>query len=455
MGSGIKFKSGPPTEWISDPGDQDHHRDRLLRSYQTVRSLSKRISSPLSPEDQTAQSMPDASPIKWHLAHTTWFFETFLLIPYLSGYEEMDPVYGHLFNSYYHTVGTMHARPRRGLLTRPSCDQVVAYRARTDEAMERLLKEGREEDWPDIAMRLEIGLHHEQQHQELMLTDLKHLLSCNPALPAAYKRKPVNVGVGPRLAWHEMDGGIHQIGADTEGFAFDHEHPRHDVLMRPFALSSRPVTNGDFLAFVQDGGYGDVRLWLSEAWARVQKDGWRHPLYWQEEDGRWSEFILAGKVSLDLERPVTHLSFYEASAYAQWAAAQWPGARLPNEAELERAAEMAPVPGRLLEDGAVKDPQAHALFAPEPEPARGDGLGQVIGDIWEWTQSPYTAYPGFKPLAGSLGEYNGKFMCGQMVLRGGSCATPASHIRPSYRNFFPPDARWQFSGLRLARDLPA
>ncbi len=451
MNIGIKLKSGPPTSADApcQDADDDVLRQDLCTHYTSVRAASAHIADPLTPEDQTIQSMPDVSPTKWHLAHTTWFFETFLLKPFLPGYRDFDPSYAHLFNSYYHTVGSMHARPRRGLLSRPGVEDIRAYRAHVDAAMLRLMAEVSAARWSQIAGRLVIGLNHEQQHQELMLTDIKHVLSCNPLLPAAYGPPASTAGqAAGGVTWHEFGGEIRAIGHDGAGFAFDNELPRHDVLMPSFALASRPVTNGEYRAFIEDGGYETVTLWLSDGWTRRSEEGWRHPLYWREQDGAWFEFTLHGLVPLDPDRTVCHLSFYEAQAFAAWA-----GKRLPTEAELEFVLESAPPLGNLFTAPAgtsATDP----MTAPHTGIADDKGtFSQLYGDVWEWTMSPYTPYPGFTPLDGSLGEYNGKFMCNQLVLKGGSCATPADHIRASYRNFFPPDARWQFSGLRLASDV--
>jgi ergothioneine biosynthesis protein EgtB len=377
------------------------------------------------------QSMPDASPAKWHLAHTTWFFEQFVLgrDPH---YRSRDPSWHYLFNSYYQSVGPMHARPQRGLLSRPSLGEVLGWRRHVDEAVnERLLRD----DHGTYDPLVELGLQHEQQHQELLLTDILHAFWSNPLLPA-YLREPPADAASRALPLHFAAGreGVAEIGHAGEGFAFDNETPPHRTWLSPHALANRLVTNEEYAAFVHDGGYREPSLWLSDGWAMVQREGWQRPLYWQPDLA--SAFSLAGVRALDPAAPVCHLSYYEADAFARWA-----GARLPTEAEWEAAAAVLPVEGNLL-DGAPRLPQV----------ASGAGLAQMYGDAWEWTASPYVAYPGFRPLPGSLGEYNGKFMCGQWVLRGGSCATPRGHVRASYRNFFPPQARWQFAGLRLAKD---
>ncbi len=402
--------------------------------YRAVRDATAALCAPLSAEDCQAQSMEDASPAKWHLAHTTWFFETFVLVPNVADYRVAQPEFRVLFNSYYQSVGAQHPRPQRGLLTRPSLDEVRAYRAEVDAAMARLL--ARRGGEAELAALVELGLHHEQQHQELLLTDVKHLFSCNPLSPAyAAPAAPVSAPVLPST-WQPFAGGLRAIGHGGDGFAFDNEAPRHRVYVEEFALASRPVTSGEFAEFVADGGYRRPELWLSDGWSAAQAHGWKAPLYWEWRDDAWWEFTLNGLRPLDTAAPVCHVSYYEADALARWA-----GARLPTEAEWEVAAETLPIEGNFAGSGRL-----------HPIPAHGDGaLLQMFGDVWEWTQSPYTPYPGYQPPAGALGEYNGKFMCNQLVLRGGSCATPEGHVRPTYRNFFPPSARWQFSGLRLAR----
>jgi ergothioneine biosynthesis protein EgtB len=406
--------------------------DVLAGRYRRVREQTLQLCEGLSAEDMMVQSMPDASPAKWHLAHTTWFFEQFVL-GRDPRYRPRDPAWHFLFNSYYQSVGPMHARPQRGLLSRPALADVLAYRRYVDEAVSEWLLRGQDEA---LAPLVELGLQHEQQHQELLLTDIQHAFWCNPLLPAYRSRAP-REGAGPGPAPLEfLPGreGVFEIGSAGERFAFDNETPRHRVLLAPHMLANRLVTNEEFAAFVHDGGYREPTLWLSDGWATVQREGWQRPLYWQPDLA--SAFGLAGVQALDPGAPVCHLSYYEADAFARWA-----DARLPTEAEWEVAAAGLPVQGNLLDD-APRPPQA----------ASGPGLLQWYGDTWEWTASPYVPYPGFKPLPGSLGEYNGKFMCGQWVLRGGSCATPRDHVRASYRNFFPPQARWQFAGLRLARD---
>ena len=403
------------------------------QAYRAVRETTLRLIAPLSPEDAAIQSMPDASPAKWHLAHTTWFFETFVLAPHVAGYRAFDPAYGYLFNSYYNAIGERHPRPERGMLSRPSLDEVLAYRRYVDEQLiAATLPE------PSKTL-LELGLHHEQQHQELILTDLKHLLSRNPLKPAYQKQWPLTP-IRPRArSWIGFAGGLHEVGHAGEGFAFDNEKPRHRVWLEDFEVASHPVTHGDFVDFIEDGGYRRPELWLSAGWDMVQARGWQAPEYWTRRDGEWRTFTLHGEVPVDRNAPVCHVSFFEAEAFARWA-----DARLPTEAEWEVAARGAAPAGNFMESGAL-----HPLALRED--AAPGTLAQAFGDVWEWTRSDYAPYPGYRPAAGAVGEYNGKFMCAQYVLRGGSCATPASHIRATYRNFFPPEARWQFSGLRLAK----
>jgi ergothioneine biosynthesis protein EgtB len=403
----------------------------MASRFEHVRRRTLDLCVGLSAEDLQLQSMPDASPGKWHLAHTSWFFEQFVL-GHDPSYRPRDPAWGRLFNSYYESVGPLHARPRRGLLSRPSLDEVRDYRHEIDEAVNARLM--RDAD-PELAALVELGIQHEQQHQELLLTDIKHALWCNPLQPAY--RAPIASTVTKAVALRFLDGdaGIVEIGHRGEGFAFDNETPRHRSLLHPHALANRLVTNAEYLAFVREGGYREPGLWLSDGWATVQREGWQQPLYWQDDLA--SEFTLAGVRALDPHEPVCHLSYYEADAFARWA-----GARLPTEAEWESAAQ------RVAVDGNLQDGQR---FQPRAAQA-GSGLLQLYGDVWEWTASPYVGYPGFRPLPGSLGEYNGKFMSGQWVLRGGSCVTPRDHVRATYRNFFPPQARWQFAGLRLGQD---
>lgn len=408
-------------------------------SYNRVRQQSLALVEGLSAEDMVAQSMPDASPLKWHLGHTTWFFETFILKNHrqrLTGkpFTPFSTNFEFLFNSYYDTVGERHPRPQRGLLTRPSIAEVMAYREAIDEDMAELQLCADE----TVHMLLEVGLHHEMQHQELMLTDLLHLLSCNPLYPAVKEVSTHYSSLSTDLEFREFAGAVMAFGAHENLFSYDNERPRHQSLLPPFRLASRPICNAEWLAFMEDGGYQDSLLWLSDGWFRSQREDWQHPLYWRRHEGQWWEFGLDGLQPLNPAAPVCHISYYEADAYARWS-----GGRLPREHELEMVAELQPLDGNFLE-------QHH--WRPQP-PQSMQGVQQVYGDVWEWSQSAYSAYPGFKPEMGALGEYNGKFMCGQFVLRGGSCATPRAQMRPSYRNFFYPHQRWQYSGLRLARDV--
>jgi ergothioneine biosynthesis protein EgtB len=416
--------------------------DSALRDqFAVVRLATTALCAPLSAEDYVVQSMPDASPVKWHLAHTSWFFEEFVLQHAIPGYVFHDDQFRYLFNSYYNTVGPMHSRPHRGLLSRPTVEQVMTYRAHVDQRMGALLDAGgltRE-----VAAVITLGVHHEQQHQELLLTDLKHLFSCNPLFPAYIGERVTASRSAPALCFQRFEGGLIEIGHSGEGFCFDNELPRHRTYTEAFRLANRAVTNGEFLEFVRAGGYDDPMYWLSDGWTTVQKEGWKRPIYWSSSLD--AEFSLTGLHELNPHAPVCHVSYYEADAFARWA-----GARLPTEVEWEIAANQLPARGNFVENGRWQPEPAIQLKAlPEAKP----GLLQMFGDVWEWTQSPYTPYPGFESAQGALGEYNGKFMVNQLVLRGGSCATPASHIRSSYRNFFNPPARWQFTGLRLAKDV--
>ncbi|HEY3947558.1 ergothioneine biosynthesis protein EgtB [Phenylobacterium sp.] len=407
----------------------------LLHRYRAVRQATEALTRSLTPEDQLAQSMPDASPTKWHLAHVTWFWETFLLVPHLAGYKPFDPRFHYLFNSYYEALGERQPRPQRGLLTRPSLDDVIAYRAHVDAAMSGLLADGA----PALTELIDLGLAHEEQHQELILMDILHLFAQSPLTPAYAPPRNLTPAPAPEpLKFVRFDGGLVPIGHEGPGFAFDNESPRHKVWLEPFELADRLVTNGEWMGFMADGGYRRAELWLSEGWARVQAEGCDAPLYWREDgQGGWADMGLHGLRPIDPAAPVSHVSFYEAEAYAAWA-----GARLPTEAEWEHAAAGMAVAGNFLGSGRL------APAAPPP----GTGLRQMFGDVWAWTRSAYAPYPGFRPAAGAVGEYNGKFMAGQFVLRGGACVTPSGHTRASYRNFFYPQQRWMFSGVRLARD---
>ncbi len=410
----------------------------LVERYRLVRATTSALAARLTAEDCAVQSMADASPVKWHLAHTTWFFETFVLCGHEPERRPFHPDYRVLFNSYYNAVGAKHPRPDRGLLTRPSLDEVLDYRAHVDAAMHALLERG--DLAPELAALVLLGTHHEQQHQELILTDVKHLLSCNPMKPAYEKNWPLTPIRGRETQWIGFEAGLHDIGHDGPAFAFDNEGPRHRVWIPAFEIASHPVTHGDFLRFMDDGGYRRPELWLSAGWDAVAARGWSAPLYWEHGPDGWHTFTLHGMAPVEPNTPVCHVSLYEADAFARWA-----GARLPTEAEWELAAAAVPREGNFLESGAL-----HPLALREAP--REGAMAQAFGDVWEWTRSDYAPYPGFRPAAGAVGEYNGKFMVNQYVLRGGSCATPASHIRATYRNFFPAEARWQFSGLRLARD---
>jgi ergothioneine biosynthesis protein EgtB len=413
----------------------------LRQRFSDARAQTLRLIEPLSAEDCALQSMPDASPAKWHLAHTSWFFETFVLERHVAGYVPFHPQFRMLFNSYYVSVGPRHPRPERGLLSRPALSEVLQYRRHVDACVSRLLDEaeGLTRILCDV---MELGINHEQQHQELLLTDIKHLLSHNPLHPA-YRATDCAVNEcvsAPRDPWIAVPGGVRQVGHDGRGFAFDNELPRHRFYTDPFYIAARPVTNEHYLAFIADGGYRRPELWLSDGWDTCMAQDWEAPLYWQRDGSMWQVFTVSGMQPLEPSEPVCHVSYYEADAYARWA-----GARLPSEAEWEVFAASRPIRGNLLESGRYHP-------ASPVVDAYADGAVQLFGDVWEWTQSAYGAYPGYRPAAGAVGEYNGKFMVNQYVLRGGSCATPRSHIRASYRNFFPPSARWQFTGVRLARD---
>lgn len=421
---------------VSDPS-----KKALADRYRAVRARTEFLCEPLVEEDYVVQTMEDVSPTKWHMAHVSWFFETFVLTPHAPGYEPFHPAYAYLFNSYYVQAGERHCRDRRGYLSRPTVREVYAYRAHVDEHMRELLETAGEEKLADIAPLVEIGLHHEQQHQELILTDIKHVFSVNPLRPAYRPSKSVPVGASPNLDWLAFEEGIYEVGHDGTGFAYDNEGPRHRTYLNPFLLANRPVTNGEYLAFMEDGGYRRPELWLSLGWKTVEQNGWTEPFYWEVREGRWYTYTLAGLREVDPDEPVCHVSYFEADAYARWA-----GARLPTEQEWEVAATGRPTRGNLVEQGYYHPIRAGAL--PDDAPLLG-----LYGDLWEWTRSQYEPYPGYQPAPGALGEYNGKFMCNQFVLRGGSCATSESHIRPTYRNFFPPEATWQFTGIRLARDV--
>ncbi len=407
--------------------------------YRAVRGQTMALCQPLQTEDYLLQPMTEASPVKWHIAHTTWFFETFVLQPHQARYRPDLAESSYLFNSYYNAFGERIARNRRSLMSRPTLDEVRAYRDVIDTWMVNLL----EDDGlrRQVGPLVELGLQHEQQHQELILTDLKAAFACNPLRPTYREDAALARGV-PAAGWEWVGfgEGLRRVGHDGRGFAFDNEVPRHRAFVEAFELATRLTVNEEYLAFVEAGGYERPEFWLSDGWAVVQTQGWKAPLYWEQIDGRWQTFTLSGLQPLALEEPVAHLSYYEADAFARWS-----GARLPTEVEWEVAVEesQSPIEGNFVECG---------RYHPSPALESTTTPAQLFGDVWEWTSSPYTAYPGFRPAAGALGEYNGKFMCNQFVLRGGSCVTPRDHIRATYRNFFPPESRWQFSGVRLARD---
>ena len=407
-------------------------RSSVWDRYREVRTDTTVLAAPLATEDYVVQSMPDASPAKWHLAHVSWFFENFVVAPYARGYAPFHPQFGHLFNSYYETVGTFFPRLQRGLLSRPTVDEVYRYRAHVDRAIADVIDTVGEKCWGEVSRRIELGLHHEQQHHELLLTDVKHLYATNPLRPAYRASLPGCDGPVRPLGWIDVAGGIREIGWAGDEFAFDNETPRHREFLEPFRIADRLVTNGEFMAFIADGGYARADLWLSDGWRTVKERGWKAPFYWERSAGAWWHMTLAGMKDVAENEPVSHVSYYEADAYARWA-----GKRLPTEAEWETAAGGAPFAGNFRESGRL-------------HPAPANGGRQFFGDVWEWTSSSYSPYPGYRPLEGALGEYNGKFMANQLVLRGGSCVTPASHIRSTYRNFFYGPDRWQFMGIRLA-----
>jgi ergothioneine biosynthesis protein EgtB len=407
----------------------------LLERYFAVRHQTEALCAPLETEDYVVSSMPDVSPTKWHLAHTSWFFETFVLAQFDDSYVSPNPKYAFLFNSYYVQAGERHCRAQRGLVTRPTVAEVIAYRAHVDAAMSTLIDHiAGDAEHPAVGI-IELGLHHEQQHQELMLTDVKHVFWTNPMRPAYAPRPRSASGDASPAGWRTIAAGIHRIGHEGRGFSFDNETPSHRVFVDDFRIGNRLVTNGEYLQFIEDRGYHRPELWLSNGWAKIRESGWEAPMYWERSPEGWTEFSLAGMHPLDLAEPVCHVSHYEADAFARWA-----GARLPTEPEWEIAARDEPVDGAFVEG---------RNFHPVPA-MRGDGLRQLYGDVWQWTQSAYLAYPGYTSAAGAIGEYNGKWMSDQWVLRGASCATPKSHARVTYRNFFPSDARWQFMGIRLA-----
>jgi ergothioneine biosynthesis protein EgtB len=415
-------------------------RKRLAARYREVRAFSERLCEPLRAEDYAIQSMPDASPAKWHLAHTSWFFETFILKPGLPNYQEYDPRNAYLFNSYYNAVGPMHCRARRGMISRPTVEETYRYREQIDAAMMHFFERAPKDRWHELESVIVLGLNHEQQHQELFLTDIKHMLAQNPLCPAYAQSGEGEPAVTSPVRWCTFPEGLQCIGHEGQDFSFDNEGPRHRVFVENYQLASRLVTNSEYLAFVQDHGYERAELWLSLGWFTVNDQKWTAPLYWEKQDGQWLEFTLSGLRKLNPSEPVCHVSYFEADAYARWA-----GARLATEAEWELASAKLPLAGNFVEE-------RHYHPVPLGE-TRGGELAQMFGDVWEWTRSSYSPYPRYEPAKGAIGEYNGKFMCNQYVLRGGSCATSQSHIRRTYRNFFAPDKRWQFTGIRLATDV--
>ena len=427
-------KSNPAdTSGVSDKNYQQPLPDMLTEKYHSTRLLTERIVSGMCAEDMQLQSMPDASPVKWHLAHTTWFFETFILNR-LNGYKPFHEHFNVLFNSYYNSVGEQFKRPDRGVLSRPTVKEILTYRSHVDDTMRKYLADEISDEEQSIIM---LGIHHEQQHQELIFTDIKHAFSQNPLFPGLIQRQ-YDDGPSQILKFVSFEGGLYELGTNAANieFCFDNETPKHPVHVSPFKLASRPVTNSEYAEFITDGGYEDPLLWLSDGWALTKGLGQMCPVYWKKQDGEWFEFTLAGLQPTQADAPVCHVNYFEACAFAAWA-----GKRLPTEFEWEVAAMGLPIEGNFLDMNVL-----------HPRSARNSGLTQLFGDVWEWTSSAYSPYPGYKPVRGALGEYNGKFMCGQYVLRGGSCVTPPGHIRSTYRNFFYPHSFWQFSGIRLAID---
>jgi len=415
-------------------------RDALIAQYQGVRGWTERLAEPLAPEDQVIQTAPFASPTKWHRAHTTWFFETFVLKAHDPDYVPLSDDYAFLFNSYYNTVGPQFTRAQRGLLSRPTVAEVGAFRRHVDDHVVALLSRADDALLDELADLIVMGCHHEQQHQELLLTDIKHVLAFNPLHPVYVPREDALVSADPgEVRWHVLEPGMVRVGFEGEGFCFDNETPRHGTYLNGAKIADRLVTNAEYQEFIADGGYERPEFWLDDGWHTVKREGWGAPLYWEQVDGAWWNMTLSGFREVDPHEPVCHVSFYEADALARWS-----GARLPTEVEWEVASESVGMDGNFVED---------AAFHPVAGAASSQALRQMFGDVWEWTGSAYLGYPGYKPLPGALGEYNGKFMCNTFVLRGGSCATSRTHIRATYRNFFAPDARWQFTGIRLAKDL--
>ena len=417
----------------------ESYRNALKNYFVRVRAFTEKLCEPLEIEDYVIQTMPDVSPTKWHLGHTSWFFEAFVLGKANSNYKSVNPLYAYLFNSYYIQAGERWFRPNRGLLSRPTVKDIFAYREFVNENVLEFIDNSDEKIYKDFAPIIKIGLNHEQQHQELLLTDIKHVLSINPLNPIYSEREIVSKNESPKIKWKEFEGGVVEIGNDGSEFTYDNELPRHKEFLNPFKISNRLVTNGEVIEFIEDGGYKNAPLWLSDGWATVEKEKWQAPLYWEKKDGEWWNFTLNGIRKVNPAEPVTHISYYEADAFASWR-----NLRLPTEAEWEVASGNLPYKGNFVET---------YNFHPVPLENSDNNLNQMYGDVWEWTRSSYSPYPGYKTLPGALGEYNGKFMSNQMVLRGGSCATSQTHIRKTYRNFFPPHSRWQFTGIRLAKDI--
>jgi ergothioneine biosynthesis protein EgtB len=424
--------------------DQEKHQDRfssehLIERFKKIRQTSLDIVEPLEPEDFVIQVMTNTSPAKWHLAHVSWFFETFVLGKACNDYKPFHPQYSYIFNSYYLQTGQPYGRSRRGFLSRPTVDDVMEYRRHVNRNVINFLENASDDQLAEFGPVIEVGNNHEQQHQELMITDFKFMFAQNPLYPVYRKQNPIESHAPDGLNWISFEEGIYEIGNPGGEFTYDNEHPQHRRFLEAFELGNRLITNGEYIEFIEDGGYERSALWLDDGWSAVNEKNWSAPLYWIQEDGEWCYYTLSGLRKVDLNEPVTHVSYYEADAFARWA-----GARLPTEAEWEVAAEDLPYEGNFVEN---------ENFHPGPLQQDQDGLNQMYGDVWEWTKSSYDAYPGYQPLEGALGEYNGKFMCGQYVLRGGSCATSKTHIRKTYRNFFYPDACWQFNGIRLAKTL--
>ncbi len=415
------------------------NRDKIVLAYRRVRATTDRLTDPLDVEDYVIQSMDDVSPTKWHLGHTTWFFETFILAKLIDSYQFCDSQYSYIFNSYYEALGPRHPRPKRGLLSRPTVSAVRAYRRQVDEQMQELIETADESTWGQLSDLIVLGLNHEQQHQELLLMDIKHVFANNPLRPAYCDALAPVAHELPALHWVSYPENVCEIGHQGSGFCFDNETPRHKTWVHEFELADRLISNAEYLEFIDAGGYKRAEFWLSDGWHTVQDQGWSCPLYWDNSEGRWWQMSLAGMRELVLNEPVTHVSYYEADAFARWR-----GCRLPGEFEWECAAQGLPLAGNFVEN---------AIYHPVADQKSDSAPRQMFGDVWEWTQSAYSPYPGYRPALGAIGEYNGKFMCNQMVLRGGACVTPADHISASYRNFFYPHHRWQFAGIRLARDV--